>query len=154
LSQPSVLINDNEQARILSGKRIPINVLDKAGNLVTQFYDVAVRLTVTPHVNPDGNVMMALNPEVSDLSGEATVAGGIIILTSEVNTTLLAKDGETVVIGGVIRSKDGKVERRVPLLNAVPILGRLFSYTAKTVDKTEILVFVTPHIVPLKIATK
>jgi type IV pilus assembly protein PilQ len=154
LSQPSVLINDNEEARILSGKKIPINVLDQAGNLVTQFFDVAVRLTVTPHINPDKEVLMALNPEVSDLSGEATVAGGIIILTSEVNTTLLVKDGETVVIGGVIRSKDGKVERKVPLLNAIPLFGRLFSYSAKTLDKTEILVFVTPHVIPATVAKK
>jgi type IV pilus assembly protein PilQ len=154
LSQPSVLINDNEEARILSGKKIPINVLDQAGNLVTQFFDVAVRLTVTPHINPDRDVLMSLNPEVSDLSGEATVAGGIIILTSEVNTTLLVKDGETVVIGGVIRSKDGKLERKIPLLHAIPLFGRLFSYSAKTVDKTEILVFVTPHVIPARVAAK
>ena len=154
LSQPSVLINDNEQAKILSGKRIPINVLDEAGNLVTQFYDVAVKLTVTPHINPDNQVLMSLNPEVSDLSGEATVSGGIVILTSEVNTTLLVKDGETVVIGGVIRSKDGLVDRKVPLLHAIPLFGRLFSYEAKTLDKTEILVFVTPHVVPSETASK
>lgn len=154
LSQPSVLINDNEQAVVMSGKRIPINVLDKAGNLVTEFYDVAVKLTVTPHINPKNEVLMTLNPEVSELSGEATVSGGIIILTSEVNTTLLVKDGETVVIGGVIRSKDGMLERRVPLLHAIPLFGRLFSYTAKTVDKTEILVFVTPHVIPINVATK
>ncbi len=148
LSQPSVLINDNEQAVILSGKRIPINILDKSGNLVTQFFDVAVKLTVTPHINPNNEVLMALNPEVSDLSGESTVSGGIIILTSEVKTNLLVKDGETVVIGGVIRSKDGLLEKRVPLLHAIPLFGRLFSYTAKTIDKTEILVFVTPHVIP------
>lgn len=154
LSQPSVLINDNEQAKILSGKRIPINVLDQAGNLVTQFFDVAVKLTVTPHINPENEVLMSLNPEVSDLSGEATVTGGIIILTSEVNTTLLVKDGETVVIGGVIRSKNGSVEKKVPLLHAIPLFGRLFSYSAKTVDKTEILVFVTPHVIPAGVANR
>lgn len=154
LSQPSVLINDNESAKVLSGKKIPINVLDQSGNLVTQFFDVAVKLTVTPHINPDNEVMMSLNPEVSDLSGEATVSGGIIILTSEVSTTLLVKDGETVVIGGVIRSKDGVVDRRVPLLHAIPLVGRLFSYQAKTLDKTEILCFVTPRVIPAKMASK
>lgn len=154
LSQPSVLINDNETAEILSGKKIPINVLDEAGNLVTEFFDVAVRLRVTPHINPDNDVLMTLNPEVSDLSGEATVSGGVIILTSEVSTTLLVEDGQTVVIGGVIRSKDGIVERRIPLLNAIPLFGRLFSYQAKTLDKTEIMVFVTPHVIPARVATK
>jgi type IV pilus assembly protein PilQ len=82
------------------------------------------------------------------------VAGGIIILTSSVSTTLMVKDGETVVIGGVIRSKEGKVERKVPLLNAIPLFGRLFSYSAKTLDKTEILVFVTPHVIPARTAVK
>jgi type IV pilus assembly protein PilQ len=154
LSQPSVLINDNEQATILSGKKIPINVLDQSGNLVTQFFDVAVKLTVAPHINPSNEVLMTLNPEVSELSGEATVTGGIIILTSEVNTTLLVKDGETVVIGGVIRSKDGRVERKVPLLHAIPLLGHLFSYSVKTLDKTELLVFVTPHVIPASVAAR
>ena len=154
LSQPSVLINDNEQATIISGKRIPINTLDLSGNLVTRFYDVAVKLNVTPHINPNNEVLMTLNPEVADLSGESTVAGGIIILTSEVRTTLLVKDGETVVIGGVIRSKDGSTDRRVPLLHAIPLFGRLFEYTVDTEDKSEILVFVTPHVIPAEIASK
>jgi type IV pilus assembly protein PilQ len=149
-----VLINDNETAKVLSGKKIPINVIDKSGNLVTEFFDVAVSLKVTPQIIPGGDVMLTLNPEVSDLSGEATVAGGIIILTSEVSTTLIARDGETVVIGGVIRSKDGMVDRRVPLLHAIPLFGRLFSYQAKTLDKTEILVFVTPRVIPAKMAVK
>jgi len=154
LSQPSVLINDNEAAQIISGKRIPINRLDQSGNIVTEFYDVAVKLSVTPHVNPNNEVLMTLNPEVADLSGEATVAGGIIILTSEVKTTLLVKDGETVVIGGVIRSKDGTLNRRVPLLHAIPLFGRLFDYEVQTHDKSEILVFVTPHVIPAEMAKK
>lgn len=154
LSQPSVLINDNESAQITSGKRIPINRLDQSGNIVTEFYDVAVKLNVTPHINPNNEVLMTLNPEVADLSGEATVAGGIIILTSEVKTTLLVKDGETVVIGGVIRSKEGTLNRRVPLLHAIPLFGRLFDYEVETSDKSEILVFVTPHVIPAEMATK
>ncbi len=154
LSQPSVLINDNESAKVLSGKKIPINKLDESGNVVTEFFDVAVKLTVTPQIIPGGDVALALNPEVSDLSGEATVAGGIIILTSEVNTTLMAKDGETIVIGGVIRSKEGLLTRKVPLLHAIPLFGRLFSYSAKTLDKSEILCFVTPHVIPAKMAVK
>lgn len=154
LSQPSVLINDNESASITSGKRIPINRLDESGNIVTEFYDVAVKLNVTPHINPNNEVLMTLNPEVADLSGEATVSGGIIILTSEVKTTLLVKDGETVVIGGVIRSKEGTLNRRVPLLHAIPLFGRLFDYEVETSDKSEILVFVTPHVIPAEMAKK
>ena len=153
LSEPSVLISDNEQAVILSGKRIPITTLDQAGNLVTTFYDVAVKLTVTPHINPNKQIMMELTPEVSDLSSEATVAGGIIILTSSVTTKLMVNNGETAVIGGVIRSKESKLERRVPLLHAIPLLGHLFRYSATNTDNTEIVIFVTPKIVPVGMAS-
>ena len=149
LSKPSVLIADNSQAVILSGKRIPITTLDRSGNLVTTFYDVAVKLTVTPHINPNKQIMLELTPEVSDLSSEATVSGGIIILTSSVTTKLLVNNGDTAVIGGVIRSKDDKLERRVPLLHAIPLLGNLFRYTSTSLDKTEIMIFVTPKIVPV-----
>jgi len=152
LSEPSVLIADNEQAVILSGKRIPITTLDQAGNLVTTFYDVAVKLTVTPHINPNKQIMMELVPEVSDLSTEATVSGGIIILTSSVNTKLMVNNGETAVIGGVIRSKESTLNRQVPLLHAIPLLGNLFKYQGKNIDNTEIMIFVTPKIVPVELA--
>ena len=154
LSQPSVLISDNETATILSGKKIPINTINLAGNIITKFYDVAVKLTVTPHINPNNQVLMDLHPEVSDLSGEATVSGGIIILTSEIITKLLVDDGETVVIGGVVRSKKEETERRIPLLHAIPLLGRLFTYNFETLDKTEIMIFVTPHVIEAKVAQK
>ena len=152
LSEPSVLIADNAQAVILSGKRIPITTLDQAGNLVTTFYDVAVKLTVTPHINPNKQIMMELVPEVSDLSTEATVSGGIIILTSSVNTKLMVNNGETAVIGGVIRSKESTLKRQVPLLHAIPLLGNLFQYQSKNIDNTEIMIFVTPKIVPVELA--
>ncbi len=120
LSEPSVLIADNEEAVILSGKRIPITTLDRSGNLITTFYDIAVKLTVTPHINPNQQIMMELKPEVSDLSTEATVSGGIIILTSSVSTKLMVNNGDTAVIGGVIRSKESTLERRIPLLHSIP----------------------------------
>jgi type IV pilus assembly protein PilQ len=153
LSQPSVLIADNEQAVILSGKKIPITTLDRSGNLITTFYDVAVKLTVTPHINPNKQIMLELTPEVSDLSSEATVSGGIIILTSSVTTKLLVNNGDTAVIGGVIRSKKSSLDRRVPLLHAIPLLGHLFQYSSTSTDNTEIMIFVTPKIIPVELAT-
>ncbi len=152
LSQPSVLISDNETATIISGKQIPINTLDQAGNIITKFYDVAVKLRVTPHINPNNQVLMDLQPEVSDLSGEATVTGGVIILTSQISTKLLVDNGETVVIGGVIRSKKDDVERRVPLLHAIPLVGRIFTYNSTIHEKSEIMIFVTPRVVEAKMA--
>lgn len=148
LSEPKVAVADNEEAMILSGKKIPIITLDIAGNRIIKFYDVALKLTVTPHINPENQIMMELHPEVSDLSGEATVAGGVIILANEVKTKLMVKEGETAVIGGIIRSKKNKIKSGVPILSSIPILGRLFRYTSESIDKTEIMIFVTPTIIP------
>ncbi|PIU28708.1 MAG: hypothetical protein COT09_04135 [Candidatus Hydromicrobium americanum] len=150
LAQPKIAVVDNEQAEVLSGKKIPIITLDRAGNKIIKFYDVALKLTVTPHINPENQVMLDLNPVVSDLSSEATVEGGIIILTNEAKTTLMVDDGQTAVIAGVIREKEGTVVRGVPYISRIPLIGRLFKSVSKSKDKTELMVFVTPHIIPVQ----
>ena len=103
-------------------------------------------------INPNKQIMMELVPEVSDLSTQATVSGGIIILTSSVNTKLLVNDGETAVIGGVIRSKQSTLKKGVPFLSSIPLLGYLFKYEGTNVDNTEIMIFVTPTIRPMEMA--
>ncbi len=150
LSQPKIAVMDNEEAMVLSGKKIPIITLDRAGNKIIKFYDVALKLTVTPHINPENQVMLEINPVISDLSSEATVDGGIIILTSEVQTILMVNDGQTAVIAGVIKEKESKVIRGVPILSKIPLIGRLFKSVSKSKDKTELMVFVTPHIIPME----
>lgn len=150
LSEPRVAVADNEEAMILSGKKVPVIQLDFAGNKIVQFYDVALKLTVTPHINPDRQIMMELHPEVSDLSGEGTVQGGVIILANEVRTKLMVKEGETAVIGGILRSKEIVTKKGVPILSSIPLLGRLFKSTSRSRDKTELIIFVTPTIVPVE----
>ena len=144
ISEPSVIVSNNETAVVLDGKKIPIITLDLAGNRVIKFYDVALKLTVTPHITPDSGIFLELHPELSDLSGEATAAGEPIILSSEVQTKLLVQNGETVVIGGIHRNKTGEVKKGLPILSSIPLLGRFFTYTAHTMDKTELMIFVTP----------
>ncbi len=150
LSQPKIAVIDNEQAMVLSGKKIPIITLDRAGNKIIKFYDVALKLTVTPHINPENQIMLELHPVISDLSSEATVEGGIIILTNEVQTTLMVDNGQTAVIAGVIKEKESKVVRGVPILSKIPLLGRLFKSVSKSKGKTELMVFVTPRIIPIQ----
>ena len=144
ISEPSVIVSNNETAVVLDGKKIPIITLDLAGNRVIKFYDVALKLTVTPHITPDSGIFLELHPELSDLSGEATAAGEPIILSSEVKTKLLVKNGETVVIGGIHRNKTGEVKKGLPFLSSIPLIGKFFTYTAHTSDKTELMIFVTP----------
>lgn len=147
LSEPSIAVADNEEAMILSGKKVPVITLDMAGNKIVRFYDVALKFTVRPHINPNNEVVLELHPEVSDLSSEATVEGGIIILSNEIKTKLRVLDGETAVIGGVIRERESKVEKGIPFLSSIPLLGRLFKYSSISKDKVEIMIFVTPRII-------
>jgi len=150
LSEPRVAVADNEEAMILSGKKVPVITLDFAGNQIVKFYDVALKLTVVPHINPDRQIMMELHLEVSDLSGEGTVQGGVIILANEVHTKLMVKEGETAVIGGILRSTEIVTQKGIPMLSSIPLLGNLFKSTSRSRDKTELIVFITPTIVPVE----
>ena len=147
LSEPSILVADNQEAMILSGKKIPIVTRDFAGNQIIQFFDVALKLTVTPHISPDGKIVMDLHPVISDIAGEAPGAVGPVISSQEAQTKLTVNNGETVVIGGIIKTQSQDVKKGVPLLSSIPIIGNLFKYTKHEVNKTELMIFVTPQIV-------
>lgn len=148
LSEPRIAIIDNMTGSVLSGKQVPLTLKDAEGNTYIQMFQVGVSLEVTPHINADNNVTLELKPIVSELSGEATASSQPIILTQEANTTLMIEDGATAVIGGIMRSKTSEVERRIPILGHIPLLGRLlFTYTSETTDSTELVIFVTPHII-------
>ena len=148
LSEPRISICDNMTGSVMSGKQIPLTLQDADGNTYVQLYDVGVSLTVTPHINADNNVTLELNPVVSDLSAEATASEQPIFLTQEANTTLMIDDGATAVIGGIMRAKTTEVEQRIPILGHIPLLGDwLFSYTSQTEETSELVIFVTPHII-------
>ena len=148
LSEPRIAIIDNMTGTVMSGKEIPLTLMDPSGNIYIQMYQVGVELIVTPHINADNNVTLELNPVVSELSGEATSAQQPIILTQSANTTLMIDDGATAVIGGIMRSKHTTVRRAIPILGSIPLLGDLlFSYNSEREESTELVIFVTPHII-------
>jgi len=147
ISNPRIMTMDNREANILVGKKIPLIVADEAGNAITQLTTIGIKLVVTPHINPDGQIMMAVHTEVSDLSSEATVQGGVIITTSESRTNVMVDNGETAVIGGLIKSTDRTTGSHVPWLGRIPILGHLFGYDNNSEDKRELIIFVTPRVV-------
>jgi type IV pilus assembly protein PilQ len=148
ISNPTITTLNNREATIIVGKKIPLIVSDEAGNPITQLTTVGIQMRVTPHVNSEtGEITMDLHPEVSDLSSQATVQGGIIIVTSEADTRVMVKDGETAVIGGLIRDNDSIYESGIPVLRDLPLLGRLFGSKSKVNEKRELLIFVTPTIV-------
>ena len=146
ISNPRITTLDNQEAWILVGKKIPLIVSDPSGNPITELTTIGIELTVTPHIHANGNVTLDLHPEVSDLSSQATVQGGIIIVTSEASTRVMVESGQTAVIGGLIRSNTSNSETGVPFLRSVPLLGRFFSASSKVQEDRELLIFVTPTV--------
>jgi type IV pilus assembly protein PilQ len=147
VSNPRISTADNQQARIMVGKEIPLIVSDEAGNPITELKKIGVILRVTPHVNSDGTITMDLHPELSDLSSQATVQGGVIITLQEADTRVVVRDGETAVIGGLISESETQLRNGVPVLKDMPLLGPLFRYESKTKKKRELIIFVTPKVV-------
>ncbi len=146
ISNPRITTVNNREASVIVGQQIPLIVQDFAGNAVTQLTTIGIKLNVTPHINVGNKITMDVHPEVSDLSQQATVAGGIIINTTMADTRVMVNDGETAVIGGLIRSNESDTDRGVPILMDLPLIGMLFKSTTKVRQKRELLIFLTPKI--------
>lgn len=155
LSRPALLVQDNEEATIDVGERIPvvtdINVSSTGSVTPSVTYeDVGVKLEVKPIINPDGFVNLEIKPEISALgSSSVSIASGVtlpIITQRKAETAVTVKDGETIIIGGLITSKTSESENKVPVLGDVPLVGNAFRYTKREQTKTELLMVLTPHV--------
>ncbi|HET9252710.1 MAG TPA: type IV pilus secretin PilQ [Candidatus Eisenbacteria bacterium] len=146
ISNPRITTVNNREASVVVGQQIPLIVQDFAGNAVTQLTTIGIKLSVTPHINVGNKITMDVHPEVSDLSSQATVQGGIIINTTMADTRVMVDDGQTAVIGGLIRSNESVTERGVPVLMDLPLLGMLFKSNTTVKQKRELLIFLTPKI--------
>jgi len=156
LSRPSIMVQDNQEAKITIGERVPTvqDVVVSSAGVVTpsvSYEEVGVILEVTPIVNPDGYVTMQIAPEISSIgTSSVTISSGVTLPTfteRSASTTVTVKDGETIIIGGLITSRKNKSENKVPLAGDLPILGNLFRASTNTSTKTELLVVLTPHVV-------
>lgn len=147
ISTPRITTVNNRMARILVGKEVPLITMDEAGNAIVELKKVGISLEVTPYVNSEDQITLDLHPEVSDLSSQSTVQGGVVFTTTEADTRVMVGDGETAVIGGLIAAKRTEFKRGIPYLMDIPILGNLFRSSDIRSEKRELLVFVTPRIV-------
>lgn len=156
ISSPQIMVLDNQPARIQVGDRVPIatqsvvSVTDPDAPIVNQieFVDTGVILEVTPRVNASGMVIMEINQQVSDVV--ATTTSGIdspTIQQRQISSMIAVQDGETIALGGLIREKTTETDVGVPLLKDIPILGALFSKTSNKVERTELLILITPRVV-------
>jgi general secretion pathway protein D len=151
LSTPRIFTSNNSEASINISQRVPYVLSsreDPNGNLTFTyaFQDVGIVLTVTPRITSNGYVTMDINQQANDLQG-FTSFNAPIINQRQADTTVSVKDGETIILGGIIRNTISATTKKVPLLGDIPLLGELFKSTDKQNVKTELLVFLTPRVV-------
>ena len=160
LSCPRVTALNRQEAKIHVGSKVAkiTNTLINAGSTTTspittenvEFLDVGVKLSVTPVISDDNMITMKVKPEVSSVESTITTSDGSsipVIRVSEAEASLVVKDGITVVLGGLMEDSKANTENQVPWLGRIPLLGALFRNRNKTDQKTELVIFLTPHIV-------
>ncbi len=157
LSRPPLQTLDNQTAYINVGQNVPyVNGFTANGTTgvntpVVAYKDTGVTMQVTPRITPDGRVLMRVIPDVSSISPSTVNLGngvtGTIFNTQHVETTVLANDGETVMLGGLITKRDEKTENKIPWVGDLPVIGAAFRYRTYVANKTELIIIMTPHIV-------
>jgi type IV pilus assembly protein PilQ len=149
LAKPKVITINGKQAQILIGDRIPV-LVEKVENgetkTTTEYVDAGIKLIYTPRINTDGLITVNVRTEVSSPTLVSEMKA-YKITTREAETTVRLKDGETMVIGGLIGSTDSETKKAVPFLSDLPILGALFKNLSKSKTETEVVIFLTPRIV-------
>ncbi len=147
VSNPKILTVDNEKAKILQGKSIPVRKLTTEGTVSTEFKDVTLELNVTPHITPDGSISMSVEIKKEELDPTVPSVEGVPGTDKkEANTKVIIKDGETIVIGGMYKVTTNDSQTGVPGLMNIPILGWLFKSNKTSQNTSELLIFITPRI--------
>ena len=149
VSTPRIITANQKEARIEQGVEIPYQESASSGATTTQFKKAVLALTVTPQITPDNNIIMDLlvsKDNVGELTPSAT--GGLVpsIDTRAVETQVLVRDGQTVVLGGIYETESRETINKVPFLGDIPGLGNLFRSKKNVSNKAELLIFVTPRI--------
>jgi len=155
LSSPSIVTLDGEEARIHVGDRYPYKIKSwKEGELfeTTEFLNLGATLEVTPHIKKEKRIVLDIHPQVEQKTGDAPWEGGPpIVGTRDTRTKIEVEDGESIVIGGLLKETETHHREGVPLLSHLPIIGSLFTYKKIEKKKTDLLIFITPHILPEKL---
>lgn len=152
LGEPQININDNETGRLFVGQQVPILTAQNnpaLGGTSQNFTykDVGVILEVTPHINSSGEVELKVHAESSTVVPGVTILGGAVFNTRNFQTDLTAKNGQTLVLGGILQQQLSDTLRKTPFLGSIPGLGWAFKKKDKTTDTVELMVFLRPRVV-------
>lgn len=152
LSRPTVFTSDNQEASFFDGQDIPFiteSQPNNSGNLLQSFdyKAVGLNLRVRPRITVRKDVDLRVNIELSSIVPGQTLFGGAIVDRRETTTQLIVKDGQTIVISGLIRNELTDVVRKIPLLGDIPLLGELFTSREKSNKVTELFIFITPIVI-------
>ncbi len=148
LSAPKIVTLNNKKAVISQGSEVGYLERDSSGGSSVEFKEVDLKLEVTPHVTPDNRISMTIMITKNDVTDY--VDGVPVISTNEATTELLVNDGDTVVIGGIIKNAETKEKNAFPGLYKIPVLGWLFQSNLEESEKRELLIFINPKIVQLE----
>ncbi|MDP3790741.1 MAG: TonB family protein [Candidatus Omnitrophota bacterium] len=158
LSSPRITALNNQEAKILIGTSQPYatnTVTQTTGTATTgtniSFLDIGVKLYVTPTINKDGFITMKIRPEVSSTNSNYTYGTPAttipVVQTTQAETSVSIKDGATIIIGGLIKDQRTETVNKIPILGDLPIIKYAFSNTDVKVEKQELVIFLTPHII-------
>jgi len=153
LSAPTILTTDNQPAEIVAGQNLPFiaSLATSDVNLSNTFAsidrrDVGITLRITPQISEGGSVRLDIFEEVSDVLSTDPRLGPTTTIRSA-TTTVVARDRQTVVIGGLISDSENKTQSKVPFIGDIPVVGHFFRFTNFNRRKTNLLIFLTPHII-------
>ncbi len=155
LSRPHILTSDNQTATITVGQEVPFiqnTRTTETGQTINtiQYEDIGIILEVTPHINPEGLVIMDVAPEISTTTADTVpiseTVDAAVFAKRSAQTRIAIRDNHTIVIGGLMQDSKTESIRKVPILGDIPLLGALFRRTVDNKEKTELLIFLTPHV--------
>jgi general secretion pathway protein D len=155
LSRPYILTGDNQLASIMVGQSVPFitnSTISDTGqvNNTIVYNDIGIILNVTPHINPVGIVTLDVAPQISALTATqvpiSSTVGAPVIDKRAAQARVAIRDGQTIVIGGLMGDQITNHVDKVPFLGDVPLLGLLFQHSTTVKNKTELLIFLTPHV--------
>ncbi len=152
LAEPQLNIRDNETGKLFVGQEVPVPDTTQVSSVGSQntsikYKDVGVVLEVTPHINSSGDVELKIHAESSTVVAGQTVLGGAVFDTRNFRTDLTAKNGQTLVVGGIIQKQISDTLRKTPILGSIPVIKWAFNKKDKSTHEVELMVFLRPRVI-------